>query len=162
MSREGSLRREVRNDLPDLAELVATTPAEDLPALAGRLREAELLIDLRLRRLTSEQPVAAAQAASSRLLDMAAVSQILGVAEEHARELGRRGELPTIRLGRHVRIRPEDLDAFVAQRRTPVASSRFLTCSRRWRAAPATHARVAGQDSGSHDGAGTLPHFPEK
>ena len=34
---------------PDLRQLVAATPPEDLPELGGRLREAELLVEVRLR-----------------------------------------------------------------------------------------------------------------
>ena len=34
---------------PDLRQLVAATAPEDLPELGGRLREAELLVEVRLR-----------------------------------------------------------------------------------------------------------------
>lgn len=35
--------------LEQLAQVVAETPPADLPAIAGRLREAELIVELRLR-----------------------------------------------------------------------------------------------------------------
>lgn len=45
--------------LPDFAALVRITVPEDLPALAGRLREAELLVEMRLRAGLPPSPAAA-------------------------------------------------------------------------------------------------------
>jgi excisionase family DNA binding protein len=42
------------------------------------------------------------------------VAQILQVSRSFAYQLMRRGDLPTVRLGHAVRVRPADLDAFIA------------------------------------------------
>ena len=44
-----------------------------------------------------------------RLLDMAEVAKVLGVVEGAARDLGRRGELPVVNVGRYVRVRASSL-----------------------------------------------------
>lgn len=43
------------------------------------------------------------------LLDMAEVAKVLGVPEGQARDLGRRGELPVVTVGRYVRVRASSL-----------------------------------------------------
>jgi excisionase family DNA binding protein len=55
-------------------------------------------------------------AASDPLLTMPQVAQVLNVPEYTARELGRRGELPIVRIGRSVRVRSSTLQAFIAAR----------------------------------------------
>jgi excisionase family DNA binding protein len=47
--------------------------------------------------------------ADDRLLDMEEVARVLGVPEGQARDLGRRGELPTVLVGRYVRVRASTL-----------------------------------------------------
>jgi excisionase family DNA binding protein len=50
-----------------------------------------------------------------RLLDMPEVARRLGVPVAHARELGRRGEIPTVRIGeRYVRVRLPALRDYLA------------------------------------------------
>lgn len=44
---------DARAVLAELAQVVASAAPEELPALAGRLREAELLVELRLRSLVT-------------------------------------------------------------------------------------------------------------
>ena len=51
-----------------------------------------------------------------RLLDMEAVAKVLGVPEGQARDMGRRGELPVIHLGRYVRVRASTLSAWLEAR----------------------------------------------
>jgi len=41
------------------------------------------------------------------------VAKVLNVSLSFAYQLMRRGEIPTVRLGRSVRVRPEDLYAFI-------------------------------------------------
>jgi excisionase family DNA binding protein len=48
---------------------------------------------------------------------MSKVAEALGIPESQARELGRKGELPTVRIGKYVRVRKGDLDSWVATHR---------------------------------------------
>jgi excisionase family DNA binding protein len=55
--------------------------------------------------------------AEERLLTMPQVAERLNVPEAYARELGRLGELPTVRLGtKYVRVRASDLSAWIRER----------------------------------------------
>jgi len=47
------------------------------------------------------------------LLNSKQVAQRLGVSKSFAYALMRRGELPVVRMGKAVRVRPQDLDAFI-------------------------------------------------
>jgi excisionase family DNA binding protein len=51
----------------------------------------------------------------SRLLRGKEVAQILNVSKAFAYRLMAEGEIPTVRLGRSVRVRPEDLEQFIAE-----------------------------------------------
>ena len=51
-----------------------------------------------------------------RLLDMAEVAKALGVVEGQARDMGRRGELPIVMVGRYVRVRASSLREWMATR----------------------------------------------
>lgn len=47
------------------------------------------------------------------LLNSDQVAKILGTSKSFAYTLMRRGEIPVVRLGRAVRVRPEDLNDFI-------------------------------------------------
>ena len=49
-----------------------------------------------------------------RLLDMAEAAKALGVVEGQARDMGRRGELPIVMVGRYVRVRASSLREWMA------------------------------------------------
>jgi len=90
--------------LPDLAVAIREARLEDLPAIVGQLREAELLAELRLRNATPNTN-GNGDASEDRWLGMPEVAGRLGITEHQAREMGRRGELPVTRIGeRHVRV----------------------------------------------------------
>ena len=111
---------------PDFRELVATTPAEDLPSLVGRLVEAEELARLRLR----SAPNGATTTTSEPLLvTFKEAASHLRCSESYIETLVRQGKLPHVRLpatddgagkprdGRLVRIRVEDLRAWAEAHR---------------------------------------------
>lgn len=50
------------------------------------------------------------------LIDMATAARLLGVPESKAREMGRRGQLPTVAIGRYVRVSRRTLEAVMAGR----------------------------------------------
>jgi excisionase family DNA binding protein len=100
----------------EVRRLVSATPVTELPELLGQL-EAERLRGLVRIHAPAGIPTTAQPEAEESLLTMGDVAARLGVSLEHARELGRRGELPTVRVGeRYVRVRRAALEAFVAER----------------------------------------------
>ena len=54
------------------------------------------------------------------LLTLRQCEQILKVSYARAAELARRGLLPTVRLGRQVRVDPDQLEAFIAKGGKPL------------------------------------------
>src|SRR5262249_27866184 len=65
--------------------------------------------------ILTEQPLEHPE--SDPLLTMSTVAEDLGIPEGSERELGRRGELATVRIGKYVRVRKRDLDRWVAVHR---------------------------------------------
>ncbi len=131
----------------EVRQLVNATPLAELPEILGQL-EAERLRGL--MRIHAPLPFEAPAPAddTERLLTMQEVAQRLGVSLEHARELGRRGELATVRVGeRYVRVRRAALDVFVARREAAGGSLRISPAPRLLRAprsySPRTSARGA-------------------
>jgi excisionase family DNA binding protein len=49
------------------------------------------------------------------LLNAADIAARLNISRSHAYKLLKRREIPTVRLGRAIRVRPEDLDAFIRE-----------------------------------------------
>jgi excisionase family DNA binding protein len=56
---------------------------------------------------------------TGRLLTAREVADLLGVKPETVLRWTRRGELPAFRLGRAIRFREDDLEAWLAERATP-------------------------------------------
>jgi excisionase family DNA binding protein len=100
---------------PEEAERV---PAGEIPALLLRLASAQLhLAGLQAALVARVQTTASTRAAADdRLLTMEDVAERLHVPPAHAREMGRRHELPTVRVGRYIRVRESSLCAWVRQR----------------------------------------------
>ncbi len=94
----------------------ADVPVEQIPAVIGQLAALQLRLVARWLAETDRQPSSATRG-HEELLTMTAVAETLDVPVAYARELGRRGELPVIRVGRkYVRVRRSVLDAWIAQR----------------------------------------------
>lgn len=97
----------------EVVRLVAQADATELPSLVGAFAEAQALA---LARLVGRTPERTATA-DDRLLIMPEVAQRLGITEHQAREMGRRGELPTVTVGeRFVRVRAGALDEWIRRR----------------------------------------------
>jgi excisionase family DNA binding protein len=58
-----------------------------------------------------------------RLMTYSQAAKVLGVSERTVWALVDGGDLPAVRFGRNVRIHPEDLAAFIEQRRGPGAGT---------------------------------------
>jgi excisionase family DNA binding protein len=78
----------------------------ELLALSGELQG----------RAWSQLAPKASTSEGDRLVDMDEVARVLGVPVAHARELGRRGELPVVNVGRYVRVRAGALAEWMALR----------------------------------------------
>ncbi len=107
MRADGALSRD------EIRRLAAEADTSELPALVGVFAEAQALALARLTSRTSERRAAA----DDRLLTMPEVATRLGVKEHQAREMGRRGTLPTVTVGeRFVRVRAGALEEWVRRR----------------------------------------------
>jgi len=97
----------------ELPRIVADSPCSALPAL-GALAHAQALSFARLLTATPERPDGDDPNA---LLAMPEVARRLGVTEHQAREMGRRGDLPTVTVGeRLVRVRAGALVEWIRRR----------------------------------------------
>ena len=82
-----------------LVSLVDQCRPDRLPALIAQLEGAKALAWSRLAAPKEHVPSA------ERLVTMRETAERLGISESQAREMGRRGELPVVRVGeRHVRV----------------------------------------------------------
>ena len=50
------------------------------------------------------------------LLKVAEVAQILNVSDSHVYRLIKSGELPSVRMGRSLRVKPADLDEYISNK----------------------------------------------
>jgi len=111
----------------DFMDTVTSAEPAELPAIVGALAQAQAvalaLLMAQTRELLEPDNVG--------LLTMQQVAERLGVPEENARELGRRGILPTVHVGKYVRVQPEDLQDYIDLRRGPVQRSPSATYDRR-------------------------------
>lgn len=121
----------------ELRGLLAGAPVGDLPELLGRL-EAERLRGVARLTTPANGTQHAETSAPDRLLTLPEVAALLGVPVEHARELGRRGAIPTVRVGeRYVRVRRSALDRFLREReRGAVIGTASAVLGRRIRSRP--------------------------
>jgi excisionase family DNA binding protein len=109
---------------PEIERLLAApgeaerVPLADLPGLLVRLASAQLqLAGLQAALLARMQTAPDGRAGTGdRLLDMEAVAEVLNVPVAHAREMGRRHELPTVRVGRYMKVRESSLQKWLQQR----------------------------------------------
>lgn len=98
--------------LPDPSQL-----AELWPAAQRRL--ILRLVAKTLEVFGAREPELQQPAADGNLLTMPEVAKRLGVPNSEAYALGRDGLLPVVRIGKYVRARPVDVDAFIAAHRDP-------------------------------------------
>jgi len=98
----------------DLAAVVARAAPDELPQLIGELEAAKAAAWARLTAPPSSRGGADLEA---HLLSMPEVAERLHITEHQAREMGRRGELPVVRVGeRHVRVSASSLVEWIRRR----------------------------------------------
>ena len=145
----------------DLLTVIGDAAPEDLPGWVGACAEAQAFAQARI---AAREP-SEAQPTPGSLLTMREVAERLGVPEEYARERGRRGDLATVRLGRHVRVRTEDLQDFIVRNRSPIDENLFSTYSplcdgRRNTPHPKANGPHPGRTRGSDRNHGKLRRTP--
>lgn len=118
-----------RNAAPTLAGLladparVAELPPDAIPAVLGELEAARVALWALLMRESAGtgKREASVAAPASRLLTASQVSERLGLPQWSVYELARRRVPPAVRLGRRVRFRAENVEAYLAEHRTEAA-----------------------------------------
>lgn len=100
----------VEQILSGAREVLAGGDAAEVGALYSAMAGLQAQCQLRLFR-------GSAPAEREPLLTMPEAAACLGVPEWTAREMGRRGEIPTVRMGRTVRVEPAELRKAVEARR---------------------------------------------
>jgi excisionase family DNA binding protein len=91
-----------------VAKVMGAQPSE-MPDIVASLASLTTLVTSRLLEMVP-------RGQSERLLTMKDAAERLGVAEETARELGRRGDLPIVQIGRSRRVRESAIERFVETR----------------------------------------------
>ena len=83
----------------------------DVTVAQARLAAVHAVLVVRL-----QAAAGGASRTSDTLLTMEAVAERLAVPVAHAREMGRRHEIPTVRVGRYIRVRSSSLRTWLQQR----------------------------------------------
>ncbi len=104
----------------ELERLLSKLAAHELPALIAMLASATAHAQLRL----STPPPPLRSEAGPELHDASEIARRLGVPEHFVYESARRGRLPSVRVGRYVRFRLEEVRAAIAAMNGPAAQDR--------------------------------------
>ncbi len=106
-----NVRRQLERLLQDLGEI----PAEEIPAFLIQLSACQTALAARMSTATTahdgREPV------EDRLLSIPDVSRLLNVRRAYVYDLARRGQLPTVRIGKHLRVHPTDLRKWIDRHR---------------------------------------------
>lgn len=108
---------------PDLARLLedptkaAEVPPEAIARLIGELEQMKATLWARLIRGDVNGQGRPEAPEEDRLLTIASVADRLGVPKSYAYELARRGDLPTVRLGKYVRVPASALQELLGRHR---------------------------------------------
>jgi excisionase family DNA binding protein len=103
---------------PDAKDLVdLDVPVEEIPALLVKLAAAQARLQLRL---LMHRAQSSRNEESETLLEAKDVADWLGVKEDYVRDLGRRGEIPTVKIGKYVRFERDSIREWIAQQRESI------------------------------------------
>ena len=102
--------------LDELGALLSQAPTEELPDLLGHLERLRLAATLRLVAGLSAAPLPPPPVDPAALLTVAEVALRLKITPWSVYDLIRRDRLPGVRLGRALRVRQVDLEAYVRER----------------------------------------------
>jgi excisionase family DNA binding protein len=105
---------------PQICAALATTAAAVVVTLSGRMVMASAASGNSEARGTSQ------------LLNIPTVAKLLDVPQSFAYELARRGDLPTVKVGsKYVRVRVDDLDAWIARHRNESSATMHASSRKR-------------------------------
>lgn len=96
--------------IADLEQSIQSISTEDCPVLLGEL---ERLKAMAWGKIVGSQ-ASPAQSKASVLLTMAEAAARLSIPQSRAYELARQRKLPTVRIGKYVRVSPAALDEYQA------------------------------------------------
>jgi len=99
----------------DLVDL--DVPVEQIPALLVKLAAAQARLQLRL---LMHRAQSSRNEESETLLEAKDVADWLGVKEDYVRDLGRRGEIPTVKIGKYVRFERDSIRKWIAHPRESI------------------------------------------
>jgi excisionase family DNA binding protein len=136
--------------IASLENAVARVEVTDCPGLLGELERLKAILWTRMVTVscgtTSSQPRADAM-----LLTLPQVAKRLAISDGRAYELARQGKLPTVKVGKYIRIEPAALDTWIVQHRDGTLDPRLYTAyslSRHDRKRPAKTPQAIGPDPG--------------
>jgi excisionase family DNA binding protein len=95
-------------------ELLENLEPNEMPAALGEIARAKIVLLTRLRYSKTNSGKVAKS--SDRILSMPEVAERLGVSLYTAREMGRSGKLPVLKIGRHVGVRESTFKRVLEER----------------------------------------------
>ena len=103
---------------PDANVLVdLDVPVEQIPALLVKLAAAQATLQTRL---LMHGVQGHKDEGHETLLEAKDVAAWLGVKEDYVRDLGRKGEIPTVKIGKYVRFERDSIRQWIAQQRESI------------------------------------------
>ena len=114
--REGNDKEAVSaTPLPDVNGLFELdVPVHEIPAILVKLAAAQASLQTKL---LMHGVQGRNDGEHETLLEAKDVAEWLGVKEDYVRDLGRRGEIPTVKIGKYVRFDRASIRAWIAQQR---------------------------------------------
>jgi excisionase family DNA binding protein len=98
-----------------LARLPLEVDLLEIPALVGALEQCKATLMVRLWSRCDREPTTLTD---TPLLSLPEVAARLGLPKGRAYELARQGRLPTIRIGKYVRVEERELQGWIAKQRS--------------------------------------------
>lgn len=136
--------------IASLEDAVARVEVTECPGLLGDLERLKAILWSRMVTVscspTSRQPRTDAM-----LLTLPQVAKRLAISKGRAYELARQGKLPTVKVGKYVRVEPAALDTWIAQHRERTLDARLYTAyspPRHDRKRPTKTPQAVGPDPG--------------
>ena len=112
--------------ITSLEDMVARVEVRDCPCLLGELERLKAILWSRMVRVACG-PTRSLPQAEAVLLTIPQVAKRLAIAEGRTYELARQGRLPTVKVGKYVRVEPAALDAWIAHHRDTTIDTKVYT-----------------------------------
>jgi excisionase family DNA binding protein len=99
-----------------LTQLPLEVDLLEIPALVGALEQCKVTLLSRLWGGCDRSPTTACT--DTQLISLPDVAARLGLPKGRVYELARQGRLPTVRIGKYVRVEAQELEGWIARHRT--------------------------------------------